>query len=256
MRGTIMIFGGTREDRLRKVGGLVDFREKGPDVLVLELEGKKKSIGIEKARELKKFFEQKPYGSDTKSAVVKDAQALTVQAQNALLKILEEPPSYANIILEVPYKNSLIETVRSRCQMVQVGRGEVGGWGKAVGEVGKSGGGTAEGIAGGGSEKTAKESAEEREKQAGSRKAWEKIKKLSVRQKLDLAEKYARKDRGTVIKVVGCWIEEERKGLREGGEGAEVCGENLKILSKIHRDLRDTNVHLGLSLDLLLLSVR
>ncbi len=44
---------------------------------------------------------------------------MTVEAQNALLKTLEEPPNYAIIILVTNNKESLLETIKSRCDIIK-----------------------------------------------------------------------------------------------------------------------------------------
>jgi DNA polymerase-3 subunit delta' len=56
------------------------------------------SIGIDVVRRLKKFLYQRPVVSSRRSAVFDSAEALTAEAQNALLKIIEEPPQFSLII--------------------------------------------------------------------------------------------------------------------------------------------------------------
>lgn len=57
----------------------------------------------------------KPYSSEKKVYIVNEAELMTVQAQNALLKTLEEPPSYAVIILLTSNITALLDTIISRC---------------------------------------------------------------------------------------------------------------------------------------------
>ncbi len=57
----------------------------------------------------------KPYSSKRKIYVIEDAHKMNVQAQNALLKTLEEPPSYVSIILLTSNIEALLQTIRSRC---------------------------------------------------------------------------------------------------------------------------------------------
>lgn len=78
------------------------------------LEGKK-SISIDQVRDLIREVNIKPRSAQKKVAWIKEAQALTEEAQNALLKILEEPPAYSQIILTVDHPSNLIDTVLSRC---------------------------------------------------------------------------------------------------------------------------------------------
>ena len=86
--------------------------QNSPDFYLISPE--KSSISIEKIRQLKAHIFQKPISAPYKVVIIEQANLLTMQAQNALLKILEEPPSHALIILEAPTKSSLLPTVISR----------------------------------------------------------------------------------------------------------------------------------------------
>lgn len=57
----------------------------------------------------------KPYSYSHKVYIVEDAQLMNVQAQNAILKTIEEPPEYAVVILLTTNADSMLQTVRSRC---------------------------------------------------------------------------------------------------------------------------------------------
>lgn len=57
----------------------------------------------------------KPYSGEYKIYIVNDAELMTVQAQNSLLKTIEEPPSYVVIVLLTNNISSLLETILSRC---------------------------------------------------------------------------------------------------------------------------------------------
>lgn len=85
------------------------------DFKLYELAEDKKLIAIEQVRELIREINIKPRISDKKVIWIKEAQSLSPEAQNALLKTLEEPPSYSQIILTVDHPNNLISTVLSRC---------------------------------------------------------------------------------------------------------------------------------------------
>lgn len=89
-----------------------------PDVQFVALAPGKKEIGVDRMRELKRFVSLRPVKGGTKVAVVDDAQALTIAAQNALLKTLEEPPPNSLLILVADNADALLTTVRSRCQRV------------------------------------------------------------------------------------------------------------------------------------------
>jgi len=62
----------------------------------------------------------KPYSSRYKIYIVNEAEKMTVQAQNAILKTLEEPPEYAVIILLTTNVNSLLPTILSRCVVLNM----------------------------------------------------------------------------------------------------------------------------------------
>ena len=79
-----------------------------------EITPQKKQISIDQIRELKGHIYQKPMKAKVKFVAVKDADLLTIEAQNALLKLLEEPPSHAVIVLATQRKQKLLPTIRSR----------------------------------------------------------------------------------------------------------------------------------------------
>jgi len=79
-----------------------------------------KSIGIEQIRELEKKLVLKPYQGKIKITIINEAEKLTLPAQNALLKTLEEPPANSLIILTAAKKDSLLPTIISRCRIVRL----------------------------------------------------------------------------------------------------------------------------------------
>jgi hypothetical protein len=78
----------------------------------------KNSIGIDVARSIKMFLSEKPFISSRRIAIVDRAQAMTPEAQNALLKVAEEPPASALLILVMPDPELLWPTLRSRFQKI------------------------------------------------------------------------------------------------------------------------------------------
>ena len=87
-----------------------------PDYIEITPDGN--SIKIAQIRKLQSDILVKPYKS-YKIYVIDEAQKMTVEAQNALLKTLEEPPEYAIIILVTNNKEGLLPTIRSRCEIVK-----------------------------------------------------------------------------------------------------------------------------------------
>ena len=86
-----------------------------PDIITVTHE-KPGSISIDEVREqVVHDVDIKPYCSPYKIYIIPDAEMMTVQAQNALLKTIEEPPEYAVILLLTSNIDSLLPTIRSRC---------------------------------------------------------------------------------------------------------------------------------------------
>lgn len=76
------------------------------------------SIGIEIVRDLQKNFIVKPLGEKNRLTVLYDMEKSTLEAQNALLKLLEEPPQNTYIILTSTSSETLLPTIVSRCQII------------------------------------------------------------------------------------------------------------------------------------------
>lgn len=86
-----------------------------PDVLWVTHE-KPNSIGVDDIRtQINDTISLRPYSSAYKIYMVDEAEKMTVQAQNALLKTIEEPPSYAVIILMTTNEEIFLPTILSRC---------------------------------------------------------------------------------------------------------------------------------------------
>ena len=85
-----------------------------PDIMFINPLNKTKSIGVEQIRDLKADIYISPNEADRRVFIFLNAQLLTRQAQNAALKIFEEPPKTAHFILCCPSVGDLLETVRSR----------------------------------------------------------------------------------------------------------------------------------------------
>lgn len=86
-----------------------------PDIIYITHE-KPNSIGIEDIRtQLIEDVLIKPYCSSHKIYIVDEAEKLTLQAQNALLKTIEEPPAYAVIMLLTSNMEAFLPTITSRC---------------------------------------------------------------------------------------------------------------------------------------------
>lgn len=85
-----------------------------PDLLVLQPEGRA-SITIEQVRTLGHTLTLSPYYAEgARIVIIDEAQALTIEAQNALLKLIEEPPARTHFVLVAEQLESLLPTVCSR----------------------------------------------------------------------------------------------------------------------------------------------
>lgn len=81
----------------------------------------KASIGVDEIRDqLIDPMLIKPYHSRYKVYIVDEAELLTVQAQNALLKTIEEPPEYGVVMLLTTNPDMFLQTIRSRCTMLKM----------------------------------------------------------------------------------------------------------------------------------------
>lgn len=91
-----------------------------PDIIRVTHE-KPGSIGVDDIRgQINGDIAIKPYNSPYKIYIMNEAEKMTVQAQNALLKTLEEPPAYAVILLLTTNVNSLLQTILSRCVILNM----------------------------------------------------------------------------------------------------------------------------------------
>lgn len=87
-----------------------------PDFFVIEPDGS--SIKIEQIRQMQKSILEKPIESHKKVYIINDAETMTKEAQNCMLKTLEEPQDFIVIILIASNENNILPTVKSRCTKV------------------------------------------------------------------------------------------------------------------------------------------
>src|SRR3990167_7049338 len=111
------LFIGSKKDTQKEIVALakrlqIDINLSSPDIV--EIAPQNLSISINEIRALKNKIFQKPLKSKFRLAIIRSSQKLTLPAQNALIKILEEPPVSAIIVLEAQEEQSIIETIKSR----------------------------------------------------------------------------------------------------------------------------------------------
>lgn len=92
--------------------------ENNPNVQIID-ETEEKSIKTETIKEMVKSVYEKPIGGLKKVYIINDSQKMTKEAQNSLLKTLEEPPEYVVIILITENENLLLNTIKSRCTKIK-----------------------------------------------------------------------------------------------------------------------------------------
>ncbi|MCM1263430.1 MAG: DNA polymerase III subunit delta [Butyrivibrio sp.] len=91
-----------------------------PDIIYISHE-KPNTISVEDIRaQLNNDIVIKPYSSPRKVYIMNEGEKMTAQAQNALLKTLEEPPEYAVILILTANVDSLLPTVLSRCVVLNM----------------------------------------------------------------------------------------------------------------------------------------
>lgn len=116
---SLLIVGGRPELRNKKLEALIQTYQ--ADLLDrFVLEALRQKIGIDQIRQLQRQLSLKPYCSKTQIAIIPEAEKLTIPAQNAMLKLLEEPPANTIIILSAPTPERLLPTVVSRCQIISL----------------------------------------------------------------------------------------------------------------------------------------
>ncbi len=76
------------------------------------------TIGVESIQQVLQFASQKPHLSEKSILIIMDFELITIQAQNKLLKIIEEPPFYLHTFLITENEKQVLATIKSRCQTI------------------------------------------------------------------------------------------------------------------------------------------
>ena len=87
-----------------------------PDFMMIEPQDGK--VKIDQIREMQRKVAEKPIVSDNKVYIIDDSDTMTSEAQNCLLKTLEEPPEYVTIILICSNEDNMLSTIKSRCTRI------------------------------------------------------------------------------------------------------------------------------------------
>jgi len=91
------------------------------DIEILEFE---KALGIEDVRNIQKKIFLKPFKGEKKSLILKLTNAATIDAQNSMLKLLEEPPPSSLIFLITDNYQTFLPTILSRAKIIEINEAE------------------------------------------------------------------------------------------------------------------------------------
>ena len=91
-----------------------------PDIVLVDGAESAKNLNVDAVRELRASASVRPNEAARRVFILADAQAMTPQAQNALLKVLEEPPGGAMFLLTCENRSQLLETILSRTVLIRI----------------------------------------------------------------------------------------------------------------------------------------
>ena len=97
------------------------------DVLVYSVEDKPKAFKVDIVREIRNKAYIIPNEADRKVFILENSHTMGVEGQNAILKILEEPPSFVNFIMLCSSKSGFLPTVLSRATVYSLGENQAAG---------------------------------------------------------------------------------------------------------------------------------
>ena len=95
------------------------------DPLDINLQTYEKAMGIEDVRKIQKAILLKPFRGKTKAVTIDAYENSTLEAQNALLKILEEPPANTIIVIITAKRELILPTIISRCKVIVLQEKEI-----------------------------------------------------------------------------------------------------------------------------------
>src|SRR5258706_9548038 len=90
------------------------------DLMVVQAESEGGTLKVEQVREIQKFLSLRPYQSSYKTVLFLRFQEANANAQNALLKTLEEAPAYGILLLTADNAEQLLPTIVSRCEILRL----------------------------------------------------------------------------------------------------------------------------------------
>lgn len=96
---------------------LLDIPSGKDHIDIIKYKSDKASFGVDAVRDIITESNSKPYESNKKVIIIYQGEKLTIQAQNALLKTIEEPPKGVFIIILTESSELILDTIKSRCQI-------------------------------------------------------------------------------------------------------------------------------------------
>ena len=91
-----------------------------PDLRIFRRTENRRELGIDIIREMQRRLAFRPYEGQRRFFIIAEADRMTRQAANSLLKTLESPPDYATLILLAEEEELLLPTILSRCQQIRL----------------------------------------------------------------------------------------------------------------------------------------
>lgn len=92
--------------------------ERGIQLIDIRINNYEKAMGIEDVRNIQKSILLKPFRGKEKAVIIEIHEGATLEAQNSLLKLLEEPPNNTIIVITAPNKDLFLPTILSRCKII------------------------------------------------------------------------------------------------------------------------------------------
>ena len=224
-----IISGGDQDERLLKAKAIASEGNIDPfDISTLSTDPedeKSNSIGIKEVKIMQQKIFLKPSRGTAKACIITEADKLTLPAQNALLKLLEEPPTDTLIFLLIQNARQLLPTIRSRCSEIDI------------------------------SPKEAPAAYENEEELLAQ---WQTYKKGSINLQLKAAQDFAKdKDKGieNLKKFLFVFSRQLQLSIKNGGTDIKSLSQDIKAVQEAHTLLTTTNTNPRLVFEHLFLSL-
>lgn len=226
---SFIIYGADPENRLDKARELCSEKNISQfDISLISTndeDEKSTTIGINAIKALQQKLFLKPLKGDMKACIITEADKLTLPAQNALLKALEEPPINTLIFLLIQNATALLPTIRSRCSEINI---------------------------------SGKESSISPEEKDQLYKEWLRLKKASLGEKLKNAQDLAKEkdvSKSMLEKFLIVLADQLDESIKSHDENALEITNDIKLIQSAHTQLSTTNTNPRLVFEHLFLSL-